>query len=76
MQFTLATIALVAAASAVSAQGVTAVLTPTAAVPASCATNYAGNFEITVVLPPKVSKREAAVVQVGIPTSHFDLTEH
>jgi len=52
MQFTLATIAL-AAATVVSAQGISSVITPTAAAPAGCSTDYAGSFEITVVLPSK-----------------------
>jgi len=55
MQFTLATVAL-AAASIVSAQGVSSVITPTTPAPAGCSTDYAGSFEITVVLPSK--KRE------------------
>jgi len=59
MQFTLATIAL-AAASIVSAQGVSSKISPTAAAPASCSTDYASSFEITVVLPPVVGKRDVA----------------
>jgi len=57
MQFTFATIAL-AAASIVSAQGISSVITPTASAPAGCSTDYAGNFEITVVLPPSMKKRD------------------
>jgi hypothetical protein len=64
MQFTLAALALVAA-TAVSAQGVTSILTPTASAPAGCSTNYAGSFEITVVLPSK--KRDVAPVSSKAP---------
>lgn len=49
MQFTFATLALVASARLVAAQGVTELLTPTASAPAGCATDYSGTFEITVV---------------------------
>jgi len=59
MQYTLALVAL--AAGVVTAQGVTGVLTPTASAPAGCSTNYNGNFEITVVLPPSGKKRDVAV---------------
>lgn len=60
MHFTFATLALLASSSYASAQGVTALLTPTASAPASCATDYAGSFEIT---PYKLASKRNVVVE-------------
>jgi hypothetical protein len=51
MQFTLATLALVA--GVVSAQGVTETIAPPGNPPAGCSTTYGSQFEITVVLPTR-----------------------
>ena len=57
MQFTLATLAALAAASIVSAQ------TSAGSPPAGCSTTYSGTFEISVSLPLK--KRDIEVVSPG-----------
>jgi hypothetical protein len=59
MRFTLATLALVA--SVVSAQGVSQTIKPPGNPPAGCSTDYAGNFEISVV---KASKRDLVEVSL------------
>jgi hypothetical protein len=59
MQFTFAILAALATSLAASA------LTPTAPAPPGCATDYAENFEITVVLPPK-RKRDTIEVRLSI----------
>jgi hypothetical protein len=56
MQFTNVLLAL-ATASAVAAQGVTSIITPTGAAPAGCTPAVSGQFEITVV-KPSVAKRD------------------
>lgn len=69
MQFTLATLAALAAASIVSAA------TSAGAPPAGCSTSYSGSFEITVSLPMK--KRALEEVSAGeyLPVGAQRLTE-
>lgn len=57
MQTTVALVAMAAVAYA-APQGVTAVITPTAAAPAGCATSYSGTFEITALNISSSAKRD------------------
>jgi hypothetical protein len=62
MQTTFALVAGLAAVAYAAPQGVTAVITPTAAAPAGCATSYSGSFEITALNISSSTKRDLTKV--------------
>jgi hypothetical protein len=51
-------------ASVASAQGVTALITPTASAPSGCASSYSGAFEISAVNISSVAKRQQKVIYI------------
>lgn len=75
MQYSVAILGLLAAATSVSAQGVTALITPTAAAPAGCSATATGDFQITVVNTTILKRNEMQKVCLTHPLLESNFQE-